>query len=104
MTDSENIVSIKILDKTYQVKCPQDEAAQLQESVNYLDEQMRKIRQAGSVNTTERVAIVTALNVCRELIIYKKQNNTYIDVVYDQIKSLQTRIQKFIGAKDEVIA
>ncbi len=104
MSDQDNIVSIKILDRTYQVKCPQDEASQLQESVHYLDEQMRKIHQAGGVNTTERVAIVAALNVCRELMVYKKQNNSYIDVVHDQIKLLQTRIQKFIGSKDEVIA
>jgi len=104
MTDSDNIVSIKILDRAYQVKCPPDEIAQLQESANYLNDQVQKIRQGNTntINSIERLAIVAALNVCRELMIYKKQNNTYIDVVHDQIKLLQSRIQKFIGKKEEV--
>ena len=89
MTDSNNIVSIKILDRTYRIKCPQDEVSQLQESVHYLDEQMRKIRQSGNINTVEHVAVVAALNIARELMTYKKQNNTYIDIVHEAI---QTRI------------
>lgn len=105
MTDSDNIVSIKILDRTYQVKCPPDEIAQLQESATYLDEQMRKMRQVGAstVNSVERLAVVAALNLCRELTMYKKQNNTYIDVVHDQIKLLQNRIQKFLETKEEIL-
>lgn len=106
MTDAnDHIVSIKILDRTYQVKCPPDEIAQLQESATYLDEQMRKMRHTGAstVNSVERLAVVAALNLCRELTMYKKQNNTYIDVVHDQIKLLQTRIQKFLETKEEVL-
>lgn len=107
MTDTnDHIASIKILDRTYQVKCPPDEIAQLQESAACLDEQMRKMRQTGAstVNSMERLAIVTALNLCRELTMYKKQNNTYIDVVHDQIKLLQNRIQKFLETKEEILA
>ena len=104
MTHAEHIVSIHIMDRTYQIKCPPEEAAQLEESARYLDQQMRKIHQSAQTNNTERLAIVAALNIAQELLLFKNQKNTYIDVMHDQIKSLQGRIQQFLGAKEGVLA
>ncbi len=102
MTNSEHTIAITILDRTYQIKCPPEEAAQLQESARYLDSQMRKTNQSSQTYNTERLAIVAALNIAHELMILKNQKNAYIDVMHDQIKSLQVRIQKFLGVKEEV--
>ncbi len=102
MNNTDHAISISIFGRTYQIKCPAAEAAQLQESARYLDEEMRKINQTSQSNNTERLAIVAALNIARELNVYKNQKNAYIDVMHEQIKSLQHRIQKFLGAKEEV--
>lgn len=99
---NDHMVSITILDRTYQIKCPPEEVAQLQESAKYLDSQMRKMNQTGQPIATERLAIVAALNISRELLVFQKQKNVYIDVMHEQIKSLQHRIQKFLGTKEEV--
>ncbi len=102
MSDSDNIITIKILDRTYSIKCPAEEAQQLQESATLLDEQMRKIRQAGGGNSTDRIAVVAALNICHEMMLLKQQKNNYIDTMNQQIQDLQNRIKNFLGAEEEV--
>lgn len=102
MTNAEQVIAITILDRTYQIKCPPEGAAQLQESARYLDAQMKKMNQSSQSNNAERLAIVAALNVIHELMAFKNQKNAYIDVMHEQIKSLQHRIQKFLGTKEEV--
>lgn len=102
MSSADHMTAITILDRTYQIKCPPEEAAQLQESAKYLNAEMKKICQGNQPANVERLAIVAALNIAHELMVFKNQKNAYIDVMHDQIKSLQHRIQKFLGTKEEV--
>ena len=104
MSEQEQVIEIKILDRSYPVKCPRDEALQLQESANYLDQKMRALKQSASSQNTERLAIVAALNICNELMSFKHQKNQSIDVMSENIKSLQQRIQKFLTTKESLIA
>ena len=61
-------VTVKILDKDYQVACPEDQEAQLVVSARYLDKQMRSIRDTGKVIGLERIAVMAALNISYELL------------------------------------
>lgn len=61
-------VTVKILDKDYQVACPQDQEAELVVSAKYLDKQMRGIRDTGKVIGLERIAVMAALNISYELL------------------------------------
>ncbi len=63
-----NTVSVTILDKTYQVACPPDQQADLTSAANYLDSQMRAIRDSGKVIGLERIAVMAALNISHELL------------------------------------
>ena len=49
MSDKPTTVSVKILDKEYQVACPEDEVDGLTASARYLDRQMSEIRDTGKV-------------------------------------------------------
>ena len=103
MNDDENhVLSVKILDRHYQIKCPLDQTQALQESATYIDQQMRKFRQNSQVNNTERVAIITALNLCHELMQLRKQKNNYIDVMNQRIQDLQHRIENFLATSEPV--
>ena len=104
MKQAEQVIAITIMDRPYQIKCPPEEAVQLQESARFLDQQMRKFHQSSQTNNTERLAIVAALNLAQELLAFKNQKNSYIDVMHDQIKSLQNRIQQFLNVKEEAMA
>jgi cell division protein ZapA len=63
-----NTVKVKILDKEYQVACPEEQEADLTMSAKYLDKQMRKIRDTGKVIGVERIAVMAALNIGYELV------------------------------------
>ena len=63
-----NTVTVKILEKEYQVACPQEQEAELVVSAKYLDKQMRGIRDSGKVIGLERIAVMAALNISYELL------------------------------------
>jgi cell division protein ZapA len=63
-----NTVTVRILDKDYQVTCPEEQEAQLVTSAKYLDKQMRSIRDSGKVIGLERIAVMAALNIGYELL------------------------------------
>jgi cell division protein ZapA len=61
-------VTVTILDKEYQVTCPEEQEAELIVSASYLDKQMRSIRESGKVIGLERIAVMAALNISHELL------------------------------------
>ena len=61
-------VTVKILEKEYQVACPEEQEAELVVSAQYLDKQMRSIRDTGKVIGLERIAVMAALNISYELL------------------------------------
>lgn len=63
-----NTVTVKILDKDYQVACPEERQSELIVSASYLDKQMRAIRDSGKVIGLERIAVMAALNISYELL------------------------------------
>ncbi|WP_116368022.1 cell division protein ZapA [Parahaliea mediterranea] len=63
-----NTVTVRILDKDYQVACPQEQQSELLVSARYLDKQMRAIRDTGKVIGVERIAVMAALNISYELL------------------------------------
>lgn len=67
MTTPET-VQIRILDKEYQVQCPPEELAALQQSAVVLDKRMREIRKGGNVIGLERTAVMAALNLSYDLL------------------------------------
>lgn len=92
-----NTVTVKILDKEYQVACPEDQESELASSAKYLDKQMRTIRDTGKVIGLERIAVMAALNISFELLqasaqsganqgssnALKQLNNKLDDALYD---------------------
>ncbi|MCU7959993.1 MAG: cell division protein ZapA [gamma proteobacterium symbiont of Bathyaustriella thionipta] len=80
-------VKITILGKEYRIACPETERQSLMESSQLLDDEMRKIRSAGKVIGTDRIAVMAALNLAHDLLQQRcdKQNTR---------QSLQTRIQR----------
>jgi cell division protein ZapA len=63
-----NTVTVNILDRDYQVACSPEERDALLNSARYLNDQMLKIKQAGSVIGVERIAVMAALNITHELL------------------------------------
>lgn len=68
MDEETTTISVKILDKEYQVACPADEVDALTSSARYLDSQMNQIRDSGKVFGLDRIAVMAALNIANEYI------------------------------------
>jgi cell division protein ZapA len=102
MDEKENIITIKILDRSYQIKCPPEQRYELQESAQIVDDQMRKIRHAGNASTTDRIAVVAALNLCQEYLALKKHQTQYIESMHQRLQDLQTKIQNFLVTEQEI--
>lgn len=71
-------VTVKILDKDYQVACPEEQESQLVVSAKYLDKQMRSIRETGKVIGLERIAVMAALNISYELLQASEHTDTAV--------------------------
>lgn len=64
---SISTVSIRVLDKDYQVHCPPEQQDALLSAAHGLDLRMREIRRSGNVIGLERIAVMAALNLSYEL-------------------------------------
>lgn len=73
---SSETITVRILDKEYQVACPPDERQALLDSAQLLNERMKSIRGSGSVVGLERMAVMAALNLSHELLQARQASGT----------------------------
>jgi cell division protein ZapA len=74
MSQKPQPVSLTIMGKEYKIACEPDEQDDLIRSAQQLDTQMRKMRDAGKVSGSDRIAVMAALNLAHELQLMKTQN------------------------------
>lgn len=68
MSEDLSRVTVRLLDKEYQVACPQEERAALLESAEMLNKRMREIRDSGKLVGMDRIAVMAALNLSHEML------------------------------------
>ena len=66
--DERIAVTVRIMGREYTVECPTDEHEALVTSAEFLNERMIAIRRRGKSLGTERIAVMVALNIARELL------------------------------------
>ena len=86
-------INISILDKEYKIACPAGEQPALLASAEYLDSKMREVRDGGSIIGSERIAVITALNITHELLNYNQQDNLS-QALKPRLKNLEHKITK----------
>lgn len=89
-------VNLSIFDKTYQLKCPSNEAEKLEQAATHLDLKMREIHQAGNAIGFERTAMMAALDVCYELMNIREDKLNYGDEINQRLKGLTNRISHLL--------
>ena len=66
-------VDVHILDKSYRIACPEEEREDLVASARLLTDKMREARGAARVLSSDRLAIMAALNLAHELLLLRRQ-------------------------------
>ncbi len=94
MKENGNPVTINILDKEYLISCNEDEREQLHTAVTYLNTKMLDMKNSGRVIGSERIAVMTALNLAHDLLAYKQENDDYTSSVDTTIQRLQSKIDE----------
>jgi cell division protein ZapA len=64
-------VPVRIMGKEYNVECPPDEHEALVASAEFVNDRMSAIRKRGKALGAERIAVMVALNLARELLTLK---------------------------------
>ena len=97
-----NALDVQILDREFRVACPDDEKAELLEAVGYLDKKMREIRNAGKIASTERIAIMAALNIAHELLTTKLGGGFDMGDYKRRMQSMQTTIEEALADQNKL--
>ena len=85
-------INITILDKEYKIACPEGEQSALLDSASYLDKKMREVRDSGSIIGSERIAVITALNITHELLNSNHETDSLGNVLPPRLKDLENKI------------
>jgi len=91
--DRVSRVSVRLLDREYQVACPTDERGDLLDSAEYLDAKMREVRDSGKVVGLDRIAVISALNLANELIKLRRHGTALDGDVGARLRTLRERVE-----------
>ena len=95
-------LDVVILDQEFRVACPEDERAELLETVTYLDKKMREVRDTGKVVTLERIAIMAALNITHELLTTRLGAGFDLGEFKRRINFMQATIESTLEEQDKL--
>ena len=102
MSDKTTTVSVKILEKEYQVACPDDEVDALTASARLLDQQMAEIRESGKVFGLDRIAVMAALNIANDYLSNAGAVEASSALVGSQIKTLTDRVSHALAEQKQL--
>ena len=86
-------VSVRLLDREYQVACPAEERSDLLDSAEYLDAKMREVRDTGKVVGVDRIAVISALNIANELIKMRRNGSSVDAELGAKLQRLRERVE-----------
>jgi len=87
-------VTVRILDREYQVACLEEEKQPLLDSARYLDSKMKDIKGDRKIVGTDRIAVMAALNIAHEFLQIKNNSNSgNANISNDALNSLQQKIE-----------
>ena len=98
MNQKSKTLDVTIMGRTYKVACSDEERNALLSAVAYLDRKMTEIKSAGRVASTERIAVMAALNIAHELL-SSRNNASGFD-----IEGLRRRMAAMEATLDQALA
>lgn len=90
-------VSVRILDKEYQIACPVEERTALLDSAELLNSRMKEVRDSGKVVGLDRIAVIAALNIANELLAERNEEKVPGEEISLRIKEMRERVEAAVG-------
>ena len=98
MTEPQAQVSIRILDKEYQVACAASERTDLLDSAEVLNAKMQEIRDSGRIVGLDRIAVMAALNMANDLLHAKERDKYMEGNLSDRLRDMSDRLESALGS------
>jgi cell division protein ZapA len=95
-------VSVRILDKEYQVACPAEERTDLLDSAEILNSKMREIRDSGRIVGLDRIAVMAALNMANDLIHAQARDQQLEGDISERLKSISDRVDSVLSGTQQL--
>jgi cell division protein ZapA len=102
MNDSTTQVSVRILDKEYQVACPASERTDLLDSAEVLNAKMKEIRDSGRIVGLDRIAVMAALNMANDLLHAQARDRFIEGDVSSRLKVISDRVENVLGGSQQL--
>ena len=102
MTEQLAQVSVRILDKEYQVACPPSERTDLLDSAEILNSKMREIRDSGRVVGLDRIAVMAALNMANDLIHAQAKDQVLEGEFSNRLKLISDRVDSALTGAQQL--
>lgn len=102
MNDSTTQVSVRILDKEYQVACPASERTDLLDSAEALNAKMLEIRDSGRIVGLDRIAVMAALNMANDLLHAQARDRILEGDVSSRLKVISDRVDSVLGSSQQL--
>ena len=102
MTDPHAQVSVRILDKEYQVACPASERTDLLDSAEVLNAKMLEIRDSGRVVGLDRIAVMAALNMANDLLHAQARDRLVEGDLSERLKTISDRVDSILGGSQQL--
>ncbi len=95
-------VSVRILDKEYQVACPANERTDLLDSAEVLNAKMLEIRDSGRIVGIDRIAVMAALTMANDLLHAQARDRTLDGDVSSRLKLISDRVESVLGGSQQL--
>ena len=92
-------VTVKILNRSYQINCPPEAETELHQSAEYLNQKMAEIQTKARLVNTEHLAIMAALNITHELFAQQTGKETYVLEISEKIERLTHKLAQTLSKK-----
>jgi cell division protein ZapA len=102
MSNSTAQVSVRILDKEYQVACPASERTDLLDSAEVLNAKMLEIRDSGRIVGLDRIAVMAALNMANDLLHAQARDRVMEGDVSMRLKIISDRVDSVLGGSQQL--
>ena len=102
MLNDAKSIQVKILDKEYNINCPPEEQEALLKSANYLDKNMKSIRDLGKITGTEKIAVMAALNITNDMLRKNVMINESRQLTTLRLQELEKKIDPLISANKQL--
>ena len=96
MSDRMVRVSVRILEKEYQVACLPEERSELLDSAEFLNGKMKDIRDGGNIIGLDRIAVMAALNLAHELL-RRNRTEALESEVSERVRLMRERVESVLS-------